>query len=130
MSKASNSRYETNLQALAHRRPIVLCCGIASPSGPPAPPCTINCVLRLTEWSLFCKASQGMMGKGQYYEPVPTQFSNGDALEEENEKMTDELKDKIHVLKSLSIDIGAEVKFQDKMLREMEEHVHSVEIVR
>nr|CAD7463800.1 unnamed protein product [Timema tahoe] len=54
-----------------------------------------------------------------YYEPVPTQFSNGDALEEENEKMTDELKDKIHVLKSLSIDIGTEVKFQDKMLRDM-----------
>jgi len=40
-------------------------------------------------------------------------------MEAENEKMTEELKDKIHALKSLSIDIGTEVKYQDKMLRSM-----------
>lgn len=40
-------------------------------------------------------------------------------MEDENERMTEELKDKIHALKSLSIDIGTEVKYQDKMLRGM-----------
>lgn len=33
--------------------------------------------------------------------------------------MTDELRDKIHALKSLSIDIGTEVKYQDKLLHDM-----------
>jgi hypothetical protein len=40
-------------------------------------------------------------------------------MEDENERMTEELKDKIHALKSLSIDIGTEVKYQDKMLGSM-----------
>lgn len=52
------------------------------------------------------------------YEPVPTTSSHAD-LEDENERMTDHLKDKIHALKSLSIDIGNEVEYQDKMLRGM-----------
>nr|CAD7458046.1 unnamed protein product [Timema tahoe] len=64
--KLSSQLFKNDIkQELAHHRPIVLCCGIASPSGPPAPPRTINCVLRLTEWSLFCKVSHGMMGKGK-----------------------------------------------------------------
>ncbi|KAF6211300.1 hypothetical protein GE061_014417 [Apolygus lucorum] len=42
-------------------------------------------------------------------------------LEEENNEMTEHLKEKIGVLKSLSIDIGAEVKYQDKLIREMDE---------
>lgn len=54
------------------------------------------------------------------YEPVPT-TSNHDNLEDENERMTNHLKDKIHALKSLSIDIGTEVQYQDKMLRGMDE---------
>lgn len=54
------------------------------------------------------------------YEPVPT-TSTQSLLEDENERMTDHLKDKIHALKSLSIDIGHEVKYQDKMLRGMDE---------
>ncbi|KAJ1519893.1 hypothetical protein ONE63_004133 [Megalurothrips usitatus] len=58
---------------------------------------------------------------GNYYEPLPTQYEAGNNIEEENEKMTDQLKDKIHVLKSLSIDIGAEVRYQDKLLRDMDE---------
>jgi hypothetical protein len=33
--------------------------------------------------------------------------------------MTDELKNKIHALKTLSIDIGTEVKYQDTILRDM-----------
>lgn len=56
---------------------------------------------------------------GNYYDPLPTQY-DGDALEEANEQMTSELKDKIGALKSLSIDIGNEVKYQDKLLRDMD----------
>ncbi|KAF5272085.1 hypothetical protein FQA39_LY01168 [Lamprigera yunnana] len=55
---------------------------------------------------------------GNYYEPLG-QHSN--EVEDENDKLTEELKDKIHVLKSLSIDIGNEVKFQDKLLREVDD---------
>lgn len=58
---------------------------------------------------------------GNYsYEPLPS-TSTHNALEDENERMTEELKDKIHALKSLSIDIGTEVKYQDKELRSMDD---------
>ncbi|XP_036216490.1 BET1 homolog [Bactrocera oleae] len=40
-----------------------------------------------------------------------------DALEEENERAAEELKHKIGALKSLTIDIGNEVRYQDKLLR-------------
>lgn len=55
---------------------------------------------------------------GVSYQPVP-QSSN--ELEDENERLTGELKDKIHVLKSLSIDIGNEVKYQDRLLRDVDD---------
>lgn len=55
---------------------------------------------------------------GYGYEPLPS-TSTHNAMEDENERVTEELKDKIHALKSLSIDIGTEVKYQDKMLRSM-----------
>lgn len=55
---------------------------------------------------------------GNYYEPLS---QNPNELEEENDRMADELKDKIHILKSLSIDIGNEVKYQDRMLREVDD---------
>lgn len=55
---------------------------------------------------------------GYGYEPLPS-TSTHNVMEDENERMTEELKDKIHALKSLSIDIGTEVKYQDKMLRGM-----------
>lgn len=42
---------------------------------------------------------------GNYYEPLPTQYEAGNNIEEENEKMTDQLKDKIHVLKSVSFGV-------------------------
>lgn len=45
---------------------------------------------------------------GNYYDPLPTQYDN-DAIEQANEQMTSDLKDKISSLKSLSIDIGNEV---------------------
>lgn len=56
---------------------------------------------------------------GNLYEPLPQNSTN--ELEHENDRMADELKDKIHVLKSLSIDIGNEVKYQDKLLREVDD---------
>uniref|UniRef100_A0A1B6FH72 BET1 homolog n=4 Tax=Proconiini TaxID=565685 RepID=A0A1B6FH72_9HEMI len=56
---------------------------------------------------------------GNYYDPLPTQY-DGDAMEEANEQMTSELKEKIGALKSLSIDIGNEVKMQDRLLRDLD----------
>ncbi|XP_076237119.1 blocked early in transport 1 [Calliopsis andreniformis] len=53
------------------------------------------------------------------YEPVPS--TSHDGLEDENERMSSHLQEKIHALKSLSIDIGTEVQYQDKMLRGMDE---------
>ncbi|XP_071445160.1 BET1 homolog [Hetaerina americana] len=55
---------------------------------------------------------------GHVYNPIS---SSGDYVEEENERMTDELKGKISVLKSLSIDIGTEVKYQDKLLKGLDD---------
>ncbi|XP_060535448.1 BET1 homolog [Cylas formicarius] len=55
---------------------------------------------------------------GNYYEPLP-QSSN--EIEGENERMEQELAEKIGVLKSLSIDIGNEVKYQDKLLRDVDD---------
>lgn len=55
---------------------------------------------------------------GYGYEPLPS-TSTHNVMEDENERVTEELKDKIHALKSLSIDIGTEVKYQDKMLKGM-----------
>jgi blocked-early-in-transport protein 1 len=56
-------------------------------------------------------------GIGRYYEPLP-QYGSADTLEEEKDAMTDELKDKVRMLKSLSLDIGDEVK---RLLREMDD---------
>lgn len=55
---------------------------------------------------------------GNYYEPVP---QNMNEIETENDRMADDLKDKIHVLKSLSIDIGNEVKYQDRLLKDVDD---------
>ncbi|KDR09963.1 BET1-like protein [Zootermopsis nevadensis] len=59
-------------------------------------------------------------GSGHYYEPLP-QYAGGETLEQQNDAMADELKDKVHKLKSLSLDIGDEVKYQDRLLREMDD---------
>ncbi|EFA09340.1 BET1 homolog [Tribolium castaneum] len=55
---------------------------------------------------------------GNYYEPLP-QTSN--EVEEENDRMANELRDKVGALKSLSIDIGNELKYQDKLLRDVDD---------
>lgn len=49
------------------------------------------------------------------YSPLPQQAV--DAVEAENERMTEELSHKIGALKSLSIDIGHEVRSQERLLR-------------
>ncbi|XP_037569082.1 LOW QUALITY PROTEIN: BET1 homolog [Dermacentor silvarum] len=50
-------------------------------------------------------------------------YANGssyrDTVEEENTQLIDGLKSKISALKTVSIDIGHEVKYQNKMLNEM-----------
>lgn len=42
---------------------------------------------------------------------------NRDVLEEQNERAAEQLKEKIGTLKSLTIDIGNEVRYQEKLLR-------------
>ena len=56
---------------------------------------------------------------GYHYSPVPSDVTNG--IEEENDQMTEELKDKIHALKSLSIDIGNEVKYQERLIHDIDD---------
>ena len=56
--------------------------------------------------------------QGYNYQPVPQAAAGGDDLiEEENQRLTEELQGKIGALKSLTIDIGHEVRYQDKLLR-------------
>lgn len=56
--------------------------------------------------------------QGYNYQPVPQGSAAGnDVLEEENERLAEELQGKIGALKSLTIDIGDEVRYQDKLLR-------------
>ncbi|KAE8596245.1 hypothetical protein XENTR_v10016029 [Xenopus tropicalis] len=49
-----------------------------------------------------------------------TEMSGYSVYEEENERMTENLKMKASALKSLTIDIGNEVKYHNKMLGEMD----------
>lgn len=49
--------------------------------------------------------------------PAPSGPAGHDALEAENERAAEELQQKIGALKSLTIDIGNEVRYQDKLLR-------------
>lgn len=51
------------------------------------------------------------------YNYTPLAQNPNDALEAENDRMAEELGNKIGALKSLSIDIGHEVRSQDRMLR-------------
>lgn len=54
------------------------------------------------------------------YQPLNPQTApptGHDALEAENERAAEELQQKIGALKSLTIDIGNEVRYQDKLLR-------------
>lgn len=60
--------------------------------------------------------------QGYNYQPLPQSAdrpstSTHDVLEDENQRMAEELQGKIGALKSLTIDIGNEVRYQDKLLR-------------
>ncbi|XP_064634813.1 BET1 homolog [Lineus longissimus] len=46
---------------------------------------------------------------------------NNQMVEDENERLEENLQFKVKALKSLSIDIGTEVKYQNKMLKDMDE---------
>ncbi|XP_068633440.1 BET1 homolog [Battus philenor] len=59
---------------------------------------------------------------GYQYQPVP-RVATEDALEYENERMAEELSGKINTLKHMSIEIGNEVRIQDKILRGMDDDV-------
>ncbi|ERL86632.1 BET1 homolog [Dendroctonus ponderosae] len=59
------------------------------------------------------------MRRSHHYEPLPQDANS--AIEQENERMTHELAEKIGVLKSLSIDIGTEVQHQHKLLRDVDD---------
>lgn len=51
-----------------------------------------------------------------------TQYQpTAEMLEEENTRLEESLKGKVQTLKSMSIDMGAEVRNQNKMLKDMDE---------
>ncbi|XP_015363342.1 PREDICTED: BET1 homolog [Diuraphis noxia] len=56
-----------------------------------------------------------------YYDPPPSKSLHGSELIQiEDEDLPEHLKDKVNILKSLSIDIGSELKSQDRLLRDMD----------
>ncbi|PNF27354.1 BET1-like protein [Cryptotermes secundus] len=59
-------------------------------------------------------------GSGHYYQPL-SQYSDQDTVEQQNDALADELKGKVQMLKSLSLNIGDEVKYQDRLLREVDD---------
>lgn len=65
------------------------------------------------------KLAQHKMRRSHHYEPLPQDSHS--AIEQENERMTQDLAEKIGVLKSLSIDIGTEVQYQHKLLRDVDD---------
>ncbi|EEB20438.1 conserved hypothetical protein [Pediculus humanus corporis] len=54
------------------------------------------------------------------YQPLPNS-DRTNAIEEQNEELTEALGDKVHMLKSLTIDLGHEVKEHNKFLSGLEE---------
>lgn len=56
---------------------------------------------------------------GYPYSPLPTDVAGG--IENENDEMTESLKDKIRNLKTVSIEIGNEVKNQNRLLRNIDD---------
>lgn len=61
-------------------------------------------------------AAHGLPGAGPYKQNTDTQY-----LAEENEHLTSELKSKVKELKTVSIEIGNEVRRQNTMLGEMDD---------
>ena len=69
-------------------------------------------------------AEMSYRGNRGYPHPQGGVYGN-ESLEEENEYLEGELKGKISALKSLSIDIGTEVKEHNKFLKEMDDQFDS-----
>lgn len=59
---------------------------------------------------------------GYAYQPIPRPPTD-DVLEHENERMAEELSGKINSLKHMSIEIGNEVRYQDQILRNLDDDV-------
>lgn len=59
---------------------------------------------------------------GYQYQPVP-RAATDEALEHENERMAQALSGKISSLKNISIELGDEVRYQDKLLRGLDDDV-------
>ncbi|XP_063383496.1 BET1 homolog [Cydia fagiglandana] len=59
---------------------------------------------------------------GYAYQPIP-RVATEDAVAHENDQMAEELSGKISTLKHMSIEIGNEVRYQDKILRGLDDDV-------
>ncbi|KAI8436702.1 hypothetical protein MSG28_010189 [Choristoneura fumiferana] len=59
---------------------------------------------------------------GYQYQPIP-RVATDDAIAHENDQMAEELGSKISTLKHMSIEIGNEVRYQDKILRGLDDDV-------
>lgn len=59
---------------------------------------------------------------GYGYQPVP-RVATEEVLENDNERMAQELSGKISSLKDISIELGNEVRYQDKLLRGLDDDV-------
>ncbi|VVC86684.1 BET1 homolog [Leptidea sinapis] len=57
---------------------------------------------------------------GYHYQPIPRTVTD-DVVEHENNMMAEELSGKITTLKHMSIEIGNEVRYQDKLLRGLDD---------
>lgn len=60
---------------------------------------------------------------GYNYQPLPQAQGNNDLIEEENERLAEELKGKVGALKSLTIDMGDEVRNQNKFLGGLDDDI-------
>ncbi|NP_001040395.1 BET1 homolog [Bombyx mandarina] len=60
--------------------------------------------------------------EGYHYQPVP-RVATEDTIENENERMAEELSGKISSLKYISIELGNEVRDQEKLLRGLDDDV-------
>lgn len=58
--------------------------------------------------------------EGYQYQPVP-RVATEDALEFDNNRMAEELSGKISSLKDISIELGNEVRYQEKLLRGLDD---------
>lgn len=65
----------------------------------------------------------GGYGGGSYRtnQSAGNAWSDGQHIEEENEELTSQLRNKVSTLKSLTIDIGHEVRTQNRMLGDMDD---------